>query len=74
MISKGQLYPGLHQKKGGQKQGEGVVCLALLCPHEAPLGILCPGLGPPVQEGCGAVAVGPEESHGGNQRAGALLL
>jgi len=40
---KSQWYPGLLQKRGGQ-QVQGGDCPSLLCPPEAPSGVLCLGL------------------------------
>ena len=45
-----QQYPGLNQKIGSQ-EGEGADCHPLLCLLQTPSEVLCPGLGPPVEEG-----------------------
>ncbi|KAJ7423821.1 hypothetical protein BTVI_08721 [Pitangus sulphuratus] len=48
----GQLHPGLHKKKCGQ-QVKGDDSGPLLCPCEAPSGVLYPALGPPIKAGHG---------------------
>ena len=50
-------------KKGSGQQGEEGDCAPLLSSCEAPSAVLCLGLGPPVQEGCGVLGAGPEEGH-----------
>jgi len=57
----------------GHQQGEGGDC-PLLCLCEDPAGVLRAGLGPPVQDGCETVGVGPEEGHEDAQRAGPPTL
>ena len=68
-----QTYPGMHQKKCGQKV-RGGDSPSLLHPCEAPPVALCLSLRPPEQEGCGTVREGPGEGHKDYHWVGAPLL
>ena len=51
-------------KKGMASREREVTVSTLLSSREAPSGrILCPGLGPPIQERHGTFGAGPEEGH-----------
>ena len=56
---KANCVSGCIKKGVASKEREVTVPLYSAC--EAPSGVLYPGLGPPVHEGCGALRVGPEE-------------
>lgn len=55
----GQMYSGLHWKKCDQQVKRGDFT-SLCCSYETSPRILCPDLGPPTKEGCGAIGVKPE--------------
>lgn len=67
---KGQLYPGLHQKK--LVLAREMVVILYSAPHEVPPGVVSLGL--PAQEKCGACVEGPERCHEDDLKAGVLLL
>ena len=60
-------------RRGVGQQEQGGDCPSLFCPHEAPSGVLCPGLGPPIQERQGALRYKRRPTKN-DQRAGAPLL
>jgi len=57
-----------------QPRGPGGDSAPLLCSQETLPGVPYPVLEPPTQEGHGAVGVGTEEGHEGDQQAGAPPL
>jgi len=69
----GQWYLGVHKKERGQ-QVEGGSPPPLLCPSEAPSGVLCPVLGSPAQERRGATGESPVEGYKDDEGTGASLL
>ena len=69
----GQWDPGVHQEVYGQ-QVEGGYPPPLLCPGEAPSGVLHPVLGSPLQERWGATGESPVEGYEGHEGTGASLL
>lgn len=58
-------YLELKKKHDHQSEGSDCICSTLV---KVPHGLLYPGLGPPAQEGCGAVTLGPEGCHKNDQR------
>jgi len=69
----GQWYSGVRQEECGQ-QVEGGSPSPLLCPSEAPSGVLCPVLGFSVQERWRATGESPAEAYEDDEGTGASLL
>ena len=61
-------------RRGVMSRAREVIVPSLFCLCEAPSGVLCPSLGPPTQERCGAFEECPEEGHEHDPWAGAPLL
>ena len=70
---KGQTYLGLYQEKHDQQVERGDSA-PLLFSCETPPAVLYSVLGPPTQEGHGAVGAGLEEGHENDWRTGAPHL
>ena len=68
-----QPYPGLHQKKCGEKVKRGDPAL-LFCTCEASLGVLHLDVESSVQERHGPVGAHPEEGHKNDPRDGTPIL
>ena len=66
---KGQLYSGLHQKRGGQ-QGEGGDCTPYSALVRRHLKYCNSSPGPPLHDRCRTVARGPEEGQNDYESAG----
>jgi len=63
----------VHYKECGQ-QVKGGSPSPLHCPSEAPPGVLCPVLGSPLQERCGATGESPAEGYEDDEGTGASVL